>query len=137
PTATGWPEAVAHLRLPQNVACSFPALRSSNVASQHCDRLQLPIREIQLWSHQRNPLTNLMKHSPPNSTFPTTTAKHLVPVALHGPIDLLQGTDVSGNAEVCIVTAQHSIEIDDLLSNRQMTHAPHQVLGLCERSSKT
>src|ERR1700722_10876269 len=31
---TGWPQAVAHLRLPQNVACGFAALRSSEVASQ-------------------------------------------------------------------------------------------------------
>ena len=31
PLPTGWPEAVAHLRLPQNVACRFPALRSSEV----------------------------------------------------------------------------------------------------------
>ena len=26
---TGWPEAVTRLRLPQNAACRFPALRSS------------------------------------------------------------------------------------------------------------
>src|SRR5215467_15475666 len=32
---TGWAEAVACLRLPQNVACRFPALRSSGVGSQH------------------------------------------------------------------------------------------------------
>src|SRR5664279_2395546 len=36
---TGWPKAVARLRLPQNVACGFPALRSSEVASQHGDSL--------------------------------------------------------------------------------------------------
>src|SRR5215813_6809256 len=29
---TGSPEAVAHLRLPQNVACRFPAPRSSDIA---------------------------------------------------------------------------------------------------------
>src|SRR5215468_7321291 len=32
---TGSPEAVTHLRLPQNVACGFAALRSSAVGSQH------------------------------------------------------------------------------------------------------
>jgi hypothetical protein len=32
---TGSPEAVARLRLPQNVACGFTALRSSTVDSQH------------------------------------------------------------------------------------------------------
>ena len=36
---TGSPEAVAHLRFPQNVACGFPALRSSEDGSQHCKSL--------------------------------------------------------------------------------------------------
>jgi len=44
---TGSPEAVAHLRFPQNVACGFTAPRSSAVDSQHCERLQLPVREAQ------------------------------------------------------------------------------------------
>jgi hypothetical protein len=47
---TGSPEAVARLRLPQNVACGFTALRSSAVDSQHCKSLQLRVREAQLWS---------------------------------------------------------------------------------------
>ena len=47
---TGWPEAVTRLRLPQNAACSSPALRSSEVDSPHRKSLQRPIREIQLWS---------------------------------------------------------------------------------------
>src|SRR6516162_4506426 len=34
-TSTGSAEAVTRLRLPQNVACGFPALRSSGVGSQH------------------------------------------------------------------------------------------------------
>ena len=46
---TGSPEAVARLRLPQNVACGFTALRSSTVASQHCKSLQLRMWEAQLW----------------------------------------------------------------------------------------
>jgi len=46
---TGSPEAVARLRLPQNVACGFAALRSSTVDSQHCKSLQLRIWEAQLW----------------------------------------------------------------------------------------
>ena len=44
---TGSPEAVARLRFPQNVACGFPAPRSSAVASQHRERLQLPMGEPQ------------------------------------------------------------------------------------------
>ena len=46
--ATGSPEAVTHLRLPQNAACRFPARRSSEVDSQHRTSLELPIRERQL-----------------------------------------------------------------------------------------
>ena len=47
---TGSPEAVAHPRLPQNVACGFTALRSSAVDLQHCKSLQLRVTEAQLWS---------------------------------------------------------------------------------------
>ena len=36
---TGSPEAVARPRFPQNVACGFPALRSSEDDSQHCESL--------------------------------------------------------------------------------------------------
>jgi hypothetical protein len=42
PPRTGWPEAVTRLRLPRNVACGFPALRSSEVGLQRGDSLQLP-----------------------------------------------------------------------------------------------
>ena len=42
-------EAVARLQFPQNVACGFPALRSSAGVSQHCKSLQLRIWEAQLW----------------------------------------------------------------------------------------
>src|SRR6185295_10128367 len=45
--STRSPERVTHLRLPQNVACGFPALRSSKVASQHSDKLLFAIREMQ------------------------------------------------------------------------------------------
>jgi hypothetical protein len=40
---TGSLEAVARLQFPQNVACGFPALRSSAGVSQHCKSLQLRI----------------------------------------------------------------------------------------------
>ncbi len=53
--ATGWPEAVTRLRLPQNVACGFPALRSSERDSQHSECLELPIWRGQAWSLQRSP----------------------------------------------------------------------------------
>ena len=50
---TGSPEAVTRPRLPQNVACGFPALRSSEVGSQHGDRLWFRVRKEQLWSPNR------------------------------------------------------------------------------------
>jgi hypothetical protein len=37
-------------RLPQNVACRFPALRSSVVDSQHSIGLEPPVRQIDLWT---------------------------------------------------------------------------------------
>jgi hypothetical protein len=37
PAPTGWPEAAPRLRLPQNVACGFPALRSSEIDLQHSE----------------------------------------------------------------------------------------------------
>jgi len=48
---TGSPEAVAHLRFPQNVACGFPAPRSSALDSQlHSEGLQRPVGKLQFWS---------------------------------------------------------------------------------------
>jgi hypothetical protein len=44
------PEAVTPLGLPHNVACGFPALRSSKVASQHSDKLQLDCRQTDEYS---------------------------------------------------------------------------------------
>src|ERR1019366_8261502 len=47
---TGSPEAVARLRFPQNVACGFPAPRSSAIGSQHREALQRPIGKMQFGS---------------------------------------------------------------------------------------
>src|SRR5439155_15595319 len=71
-------------RLPQNVACRFPALRSSEVASQLGDSLQLRVREIQLWSQQRKPLLDPMELLPPDLPLPTTAAQHFAPITFHG-----------------------------------------------------
>lgn len=43
----------------------------------------------------------------------------------HDLIDLLHRSQISGNAEVSIVTAQHTIEINHLLPNWQVTHSSH------------
>src|SRR5438876_5473158 len=105
-------------RLPQNVACRFPALRSPEVASHRGDSLQLREREIQLWSQQRKPLLDLLKVIPPDLPFPTPAAQHFAPVTFHGPIDPLQGPYVPGDAVVRIMTAEHLIEAVGLLSDR-------------------
>src|SRR5438445_6862039 len=105
-------------RLPQNVACRFPALRSSEVASQRGDSLQLRVREIQLWSQQRKPLLDLLKVIPPDLPFPTPAAQHFAPVTFHGPMDPLQGPYVPAAAVVRIMTAEHLIEAVGLLSDR-------------------
>src|SRR5262250_448783 len=52
---TGSPTAVTHRRLPQNVACGFPALRSSDDDSQHSVLLQSRIRQAELRTLERVP----------------------------------------------------------------------------------
>ena len=47
---TGSSGAVTRSRLPHNVACRFPALRSSEVASQHSEGREPPIGDNQSWS---------------------------------------------------------------------------------------
>src|ERR1700745_1657026 len=103
---------------PQNVACRFPALRSSEGASQRGDSLQLRVREIQLWSHQRKPLLDLLKLLPPDLPAPTPAAQHSAPVTFHSPMDPLQGPYVPGDAVVRIMTAEHLIEACGLLPDR-------------------
>ena len=103
---TGWPEAVTRLRLPRNVACGFPALRSSEVGLQRSDSLQLPVWEKQLWPQQRRLRPDLMEHLPSDAALPAPAAKHLVPVSFHGPIYPLQRAEISGDAEVRVVSAE-------------------------------
>src|SRR5262249_41102944 len=111
--------AVTRTRLPQNVACSFPALRSSEGTAQRRESLQLPVPEIQLWSQQWKPLLDSMEHLPPNLAVPAPAAQHLAPVAFHGPMDPLQCSNVSSNAVVPIVTAEHLIDGVSLSTLRQ------------------
>src|SRR6516225_10085054 len=116
--------AVTRTRLPQNAACRFPALRSSEVTSQHGDSLQLRVREIQLWSQQWKSLFDPMELLPPNLALPAPAAQHSAPETLYGPMDPLQCPDVTGNAVVRIVTAKHLIELVSLFPDRQVPHPP-------------
>ena len=61
---TGSPEAVTHLRLPQNAACGFPARRSSETDSQHRASLKLRIGQPQLRARQRIPLLDPLECLP-------------------------------------------------------------------------
>jgi len=98
---TGWPEVVTRLRLPRNVACGFPALRSSEVNSQHGDGLQLLVRKIQPWLLRREPCIDLLELLPPNRPFRTPTAQHFAPAVLHGSMHPLHCTKIPSDAIVC------------------------------------
>lgn len=62
--------------LPRIVACCFPAPRSSEVASQCSDSLQLPVGEIQLWPQQRKLLLDPLECLPADLAFLTSAAQH-------------------------------------------------------------
>ena len=55
-------------------------------------------------------------------------------VMLHGPMNTLQCTQISGNAIVCIVTTEHLIEMIHLLLDRPVPHPTHLVLQAHERA---
>src|SRR6516225_6778425 len=129
--------AVTRTRLPQNAACRFPALRSSEVTSQHGDSLQLRVREIQLWSQQWKSLFDPMELLPPNLALPAPAAQHSAPETLYRPMDPLQCPDVTGNAVVRIVTAKLLIELVSLFPDRQVPHPPHLVLQVHQRTSQS
>src|SRR5215467_12117591 len=115
---TGSPEAVARLRFPQNVACGFTAPRSSTVASQHCERLQLPVREAQFRLQQRGPGSDLVEHLPSEALAgPAAVAQHLAPVPFHGAVHLEQRPDVPGNAVIGVMAAEDGVDRADLVSD--------------------
>src|SRR4051812_13193698 len=88
---TGSPGAVARPRFPQNVACGFPAPRSSTGGSQHCEGLQLSVRKSQFWTQQRTSLLDLAEDLPGETlAVPAAALQHLAPVALHGSVNLEQ-----------------------------------------------
>src|SRR5664279_2890499 len=103
---TGSPEAVTRLRLPQNVACGFTAPRSSAVGSQHCKRLQLPVRKTQFRFQQRYPFFDLVEDVPSEaSACPATAAQHFAPVTFHNLIDFYETPEISGDTVIGIVAA--------------------------------
>jgi len=70
PPRTGWPEAVTRLRLPWNVACGFPALRSSEVdlqrfaairSSRRFSNNRIRVRDAR-WAWQRKPFSRHNDH---------------------------------------------------------------------------
>ena len=96
-TLTGSAEAVTRLRLPQIVACGFPALRSSGVGSQHYESLQRPIGQPQLGSEQWDPLYEPIEGGPGEvAACPAAATEHLAPVTHDDPVHPLQCADISG-----------------------------------------
>ena len=87
---TGSPEAVTRLRLPHNVACGFPALRSSESDSQHSNGLKFPIGNRKPWLLQRKTCFDPMKDRPRERAFTAAATKHLIPVTFNDPIHSLQ-----------------------------------------------
>lgn len=90
---------------------TYRAVLPSDVDSQRRELLQLPVGEIQLWSHQRQARLDLLESFPGDIALTTPATKHLVPIALRGPIHLLQRANISCDAVIGIVTAQHSVEL--------------------------
>ena len=124
---TGSPEAVTHLRLPQNVASGFPARRSSECDAQHSQRLQRPGRESPPRSLQRQSRLPPVEDLPRDTPWTASTAQPLGPVPLHGAMHVLPRTEVPGNAGVGRVTAQHLLKVAPLLLDWDGPHASHQV----------
>src|SRR4051812_12392061 len=128
PGPTGWAEAVACLRLPQNVACRFPALRSSGVGSQHYESLQRPVGQPQSWSEQRDPLLEPIESGPGKvAACPAAATEHLAPVTLDEPVHPLQRADVAGDTIVGVVPAEGEIECVDLCLDRPVSCLPHLI----------
>jgi len=92
---------------------------------------------MQLWSKQGELFLDPLKLLPPDRTVPAPTAQHFAPVAFHSPMDPQQCPKISGNAVVCIVTAEHLIEMIHLLPDRQVPHPPHLVLQAHERAPQS
>src|SRR5215471_15986259 len=59
---------------------------------------------------------------------PAPAAQHFVPVAFDRPMDLLQGTKVSGNAVVGVMASQRGVESIELLPDGPMPVSSQQVL---------
>lgn len=92
---------------------------------------------MQLWSKQRELFLDPLKLLPPDLTVPAPTAQHFEPVVFHSPMDPQQWPKIPSNAVVCIVTAEHLIEMIHLLSQRQVPHPPHLVLQAHERAPQS
>ena len=72
--STGSPTAVTHRRLPQNVACEFLALRSSDDDAQHGVLLQPCLGQAELGTLERKP--------------PLDGQEHFCAAVLSSPVDM-------------------------------------------------
>src|SRR5216684_7712396 len=84
----------------------FPHQRSSEVGSQHCERLQLRVWEAQFRWQQRCAFFDSIEGVPGEAAAgPATAAQHPAPVTLHDPIYLDETPEISGDAVISIVAA--------------------------------
>src|ERR1019366_5722482 len=128
-SGTGSPGAVTCPRFPQNVACGFPAPRSSAVGSQYCELLQLPIWEAQFWRQQRCPFFDLVVRLPVKAAAcPTATTQHPSPVTFYDPIDFSEAPEIPGNTVIAIVASQDGVDFVGLVTDFMMPYSPHQLL---------
>src|SRR4029077_18919444 len=84
----------------------FPHQRSSEVGSQHCERLQLRIWEAHFRWHERCRFFDWVEGVPGEAVAaPAAAAQHPAPVTLRDPIHFDETPKISGDAVISIVAA--------------------------------
>src|SRR5215831_13127983 len=105
PDGTGSPTAVTHRRLPQNVACGFPALRSSDDDLQHRVLLQPRIRQAELRTLEWISPLDGQERLPAYVALLTPATEHCAPVALDMAVDTQEAAYITRYAIIGIVAS--------------------------------
>ena len=103
--STGSPTAVTHRRLPQNVACGFLALRSSDDDSQHRVLLQSRIRQAELRTLEWIPPLDGQERFPAHMALLTPATEHVTPVALDMAVDTQKAAHIARYPIIGVVAA--------------------------------
>src|SRR5262245_30442377 len=134
---TGSPTAVTHRRLPQNVACGFPALRSSDDDSQHRVLLQSRIWQTELRTLEWILPLDGQESLPPHFALLTATTEHRAPVALDMAVDTQEAAHVARYTIVSVVASQALVDLLGLLLQRFMSNDLQQLMEFCQTASQT